>query len=50
MHILIEPFTVNKRVALTISRGTTAQSTNVWLRLRCDGVEGWGEASPFSVG
>ena len=50
MQISTEPFTVNKRVALTISRGTTAESTNTWLRLRCEGVEGWGEASPFSVG
>ncbi|MGF1535560.1 MAG: dipeptide epimerase [Elainellaceae cyanobacterium] len=50
MQLSMSPFTVTKRVALTISRGTTAQSTNVWLRLRHDGVEGWGEASPFSVG
>jgi len=50
MQLSLESFTVTKRVALTISRGTTAQSTNVWLRLRHDGIEGWGEASPFSVG
>ncbi|MGB3616188.1 MAG: dipeptide epimerase [Elainellaceae cyanobacterium] len=50
MQLFLESFTVNKRVALTISRGTTAQSTNVWLRLRHDDIEGWGEASPFAVG
>ncbi|MGB3308763.1 MAG: dipeptide epimerase [Nodosilinea sp.] len=35
---------------LTISRGTTAQSTNLWLRLSAEGIEGWGEAAPFSIG
>ncbi|MBE9077655.1 dipeptide epimerase [Romeria aff. gracilis LEGE 07310] len=50
MDIRIQPFTVHKRVPLTISRGTTAGSTNLWLRLSADGIEGWGEASPFSVG
>ncbi|HEY9644070.1 MAG TPA: dipeptide epimerase, partial [Coleofasciculaceae cyanobacterium] len=50
MHIQVETFTVHKRVPLTISRGTTAQTTNIWLRIEQDGIEGWGEASPFSVG
>ncbi|MGF1514350.1 MAG: dipeptide epimerase [Elainellaceae cyanobacterium] len=50
MQLFLSSFTVTKRVALTISRGTTAQSTNVWLRLHHGGIEGWGEASPFSVG
>ena len=50
MFISLELFKVNKRFPLTISRGTTAQTTNVWLRLEQDGIEGWGEASPFSVG
>ncbi|HEY9910255.1 MAG TPA: hypothetical protein V6D18_21890, partial [Thermosynechococcaceae cyanobacterium] len=50
MQIQIQTFTVQKRFALTISRGTTAQSTNVWLRIEHNGVEGWGEASPFSIG
>ena len=49
MQIRVEPFTVRKRFALTISRGTTAQTTNVWVRLQHDGLEGWGEASPFTV-
>ncbi|NET37034.1 MAG: dipeptide epimerase [Cyanothece sp. SIO1E1] len=50
MQIFIQPFTVHKRVPLTISRGTTAASTNIWLRIEQDGIEGWGEASPFSIG
>ncbi|MEB3229515.1 MAG: dipeptide epimerase [Leptolyngbyaceae bacterium] len=50
MHLQVQPFTVHKRFALTISRGTTAHSTNLWVRLEHDGIEGWGEASPFSVG
>lgn len=50
MHLTLTPFTVHKRFALTISRGTTAESTNLWLALEQDGIEGWGEASPFSVG
>ena len=50
MQININLFTVNKRFPLTISRGTTAQTTNVWVRISQDGIEGWGEASPFGVG
>ncbi len=50
MQFSVESFTIHKRFALKISRGTTAQTTNVWLRLESDGVEGWGEASPFSMG
>lgn len=50
MQISVESFTVNKRFPLTISRGTTAQTTNVWLRVEHEGIEGWGEASPFSLG
>ncbi len=50
MELDIQTFTVNKRFPLTISRGTTAQSTNVWVKIKQDGIEGWGEASPFSVG
>lgn len=49
MHIEFQPFTVHKRFPLTISRGTTAHNTNLWLKIRADGVEGWGEATPFSV-
>lgn len=50
MQIQVEIFTVHKRVPLTISRGTTAQTTNIWVKVEQDGIEGWGEASPFSVG
>lgn len=50
MQIRVQPFTIHKRVPLTISRGTTAESTNLWLVLEHDGVEGWGEASPFAAG
>ncbi|MFB2977763.1 dipeptide epimerase [Microseira sp. BLCC-F43] len=50
MQIHIQTFTVNKRFALTISRGTTAQSTNVLVIIEQDGIEGIGEASPFSIG
>jgi len=49
MHIGVETFTVHKRFPLTISRGTTSQTTNVWVRVEQEGIEGWGEASPFSV-
>ncbi|WP_009632655.1 dipeptide epimerase [Synechocystis sp. PCC 7509] len=50
MQIKIEVFTVNKRFPLTISRGTTAQTTNIWVKIADDGIEGWGEASPFCLG
>ncbi|NEQ46264.1 MAG: dipeptide epimerase [Leptolyngbya sp. SIOISBB] len=50
MQVSITPFTVHKRVALTISRGTSAQSVNLWVRVQADGIEGWGEATAFSVG
>lgn len=50
MEVSISPFTVHKRVALTISRGTHAQSTNLWVRILADDIEGWGEATAFSVG
>jgi L-alanine-DL-glutamate epimerase-like enolase superfamily enzyme len=50
MQISIKLFTVNKRFPLTISRGTTAQTTNVWVTISHDGIEGWGEGSPFGVG
>lgn len=49
MRFVLETFTVHKRFPLTISRGTTSQTTNVWLRVEQESVEGWGEASPFSI-
>ena len=50
MELTYHPFTVHKRVPLTISRGTNAQSTNLWLKISAEGIEGWGEAAPFSIG
>ncbi len=50
MQIQIQTFTVHKRFALTISRGTSSENTNVWVRIEQDGIEGWGEATPFSTG
>lgn len=50
MQIHVETFAVHKRFPLTISRGTTTESTNVWVRVERDGIEGWGEATPFSAG
>ena len=49
MQLTVETFTVHKKFALRISRGTTTHNTNIWLRIRQDGIEGWGEASPFSI-
>jgi L-alanine-DL-glutamate epimerase-like enolase superfamily enzyme len=49
MRINVETFTVQKHFPLTISRGTTSQTTNIWVRIQQEGIEGWGEASPFSV-
>ena len=49
MKITVQPFTVHKKFALKISRGTTARSTNIWLRIEAEDLEGWGEASPFSI-
>jgi L-alanine-DL-glutamate epimerase-like enolase superfamily enzyme len=49
VKLTVREFTVRKKFALTISRGTIAQSTNLWLRIAEDNIEGWGEASPFSI-
>jgi L-alanine-DL-glutamate epimerase-like enolase superfamily enzyme len=49
MQLTLEPFTVHKRFALTISRGTAQENTNLWLKISSDNIEGWGEASPFSL-
>lgn len=49
MRIGVETFTVNKRFPLTISRGTTSQTTNLWVWVEQEGIEGWGEASPFAI-
>jgi L-Ala-D/L-Glu epimerase len=49
MELTVETFTVHKKFALRISRGTTAESTNLWLRIQEEDLEGWGEASPFAI-
>lgn len=49
MHIELETFTINKLFPLAISRGTTSQTTNLWLKLHHEGITGWGEASPFGM-
>ncbi|MEM8640897.1 MAG: dipeptide epimerase [Cyanobacteria bacterium P01_G01_bin.54] len=49
MQIQFQPFTVHKRFPLRISRGTTAQNTNLWIKVQAQQWEGWGEATPFSV-
>ncbi len=50
MELTFTPVSVHKRVPLTISRGTARTSVNVWVRISQDGIEGWGEATPFSTG
>lgn len=49
MQIEVQLFTVRKRVPLTISRGTSADNTNIWVKIKHNDLEGWGEATPFSV-
>ncbi len=49
MKITATTFTVHKKFPLQISRGITSETTNIWLKIAADGIEGWGEASPFSV-
>lgn len=49
MHLTAQTFTIHKKFPLQISRGTTTQTTNIWVKIQEDGVEGWGEASPFSI-
>lgn len=49
MQVSYQTFTIHKRFPLTISRGTTAENTNIWVCLQTEGIEGWGEASPFSI-
>jgi len=50
MKINVIKFNVSKRFPLTISRGTTSQTTNLWIQVQHEGIEGWGEAVPFSIG
>ena len=41
--------TLEKRVPLTIARGTHSHSRVLWLRWQEESIEGWGEAADFSV-
>jgi len=50
MEIQITPFTVHKRFALKISRGSNTHNTNIWVSVEHHGITGWGEATPFSTG
>ncbi|MGK7935539.1 MAG: dipeptide epimerase [Xenococcaceae cyanobacterium] len=49
MELTAQTFTVHKKFPLQISRGTTTKNTNIWVKIREDDIEGWGEASPFSI-
>jgi L-Ala-D/L-Glu epimerase len=50
MDIILSPYTVNKRFALTIARGTSSQNQNLAVGITADRLAGWGEAVPFSIG
>jgi L-Ala-D/L-Glu epimerase len=50
MQIELYPYTVNKRFALTISRGTSSQNQNLAVGISADNITGWGEAVPFTIG
>jgi L-Ala-D/L-Glu epimerase len=50
MQIQLHPYTVHKRFALTISRGTSSQNQNLAVEIVADGIAGWGEAVPFTIG
>jgi L-alanine-DL-glutamate epimerase-like enolase superfamily enzyme len=50
MEIKLHPYTVNKRFALTISRGTSSQNQNLAVGITADTITGWGEAVPFAIG
>ncbi|WP_310429349.1 dipeptide epimerase [Chamaesiphon sp. VAR_48_metabat_135_sub] len=50
MEIELYPYTVNKRFALQIARGTSSQNHNLAVGITADNITGWGEAVPFSIG
>jgi L-Ala-D/L-Glu epimerase len=50
MEIVLSPYIVNKRFALTIARGTSSQNQNLAVGITADQITGWGEAVPFSIG
>ena len=41
---------LDKHTPLRISRGARTQALVCWVRLKCDGIEGWGEAGEYSIG
>jgi muconate cycloisomerase len=49
MRLRATPFTVHKRVALTISRGSQAENPVVGVQIDHNGIQGWGEACPFAI-
>lgn len=49
MTISAERFSLEKRHALTISRGTNAGTANLKVVVASEGIEGWGELSPSGV-
>ncbi|HLV81801.1 MAG TPA: dipeptide epimerase [Chthonomonadaceae bacterium] len=50
MRIEARRFTLTKRYALTISRGTSAGSENLLVEVEAEGVTGFGEMAPYSGG
>jgi L-Ala-D/L-Glu epimerase len=50
MQVELYPYAVNKRFALTISRGTSSQNQNLAVGITADNITGWGEAVPFTIG
>jgi L-Ala-D/L-Glu epimerase len=50
MKIELHPYIVHKRFVLTISRGTSSQNQNLAVGIVADGITGWGEAVPFTIG
>jgi L-Ala-D/L-Glu epimerase len=50
MEIKLYPYTVTKRFALTISRGTSSQNHNLAVGITAEQITGWGEAVPFTIG
>jgi L-alanine-DL-glutamate epimerase-like enolase superfamily enzyme len=50
MQITLQRFSLTKRHALTISRGTSAGSENLLVKVTHAGIEGWGEMAPTSGG
>jgi L-Ala-D/L-Glu epimerase len=50
MRVAVSPHNLTKRFPLTISRGTSAGSSNLVVAIEHEGLTGIGEAAPFYVG